>query len=332
MPTGHQVALAKAAERIPTPTALPGGTWYEPKWDGFRAVIGRGERVRISSRTGTDLTDRFPEIAAAAERDLPPGCTIDGELVAWEAGRLDFPALQRRMVSSKSGIAEQARTGAVAYVAFDVLEVAGNDTRHLPLRHRLALLRELAAGWSPPLSLTMGTDDVEQARAWFDELAAAGLEGIVAKGLGQRYEPGQRIWTKVKRRDALDVVVAAVTGTRQAPTDLLVGLPIDGQIRIVGRTAALSGARAAQVGALLAPPEGVPLWPAQVPRRWVERFTGNQDPLRLTPVRPVVVEVLADAAWDGRSFRHALRLVRVRPDLDVEQVRLPAHLGRPGSP
>jgi len=329
---GHQVALAKAAERIPSPTALPGGTWYEPKWDGFRAVVAHGQRVRIASRTGTDLTDRFPEIAAAAERDLPPGCTIDGEIVAWETGRLDFPALQRRMVSSKTAILEQARTGAVAYVAFDVLEIAGNDCRHLPLRHRLALLGELAANFSPPLSRTMGTEDLEQARTWFDELAAAGLEGIIAKGLGQRYEPGQRIWVKVKRRDALDVVVAAVTGRMDSPTDLLVGLPLNGQIRIVGRSTSLSGARAAQVGAMLRPPDGEPLWPAQVPRRWVERFSDSREPLRLTPVHPIVVEVLADAAWDGHSFRHALRLVRVRPDLDIAELSLPPHMTRPRSP
>src|SRR3954451_16579909 len=84
-----RVVLAKAEDAIPGPDRLPGGCVYEPKWDGFRMVVVAGEPVRLWSRQGVDLTERFPDVADAAAC-VPAGTVIDGEVVAWRGDRLDF--------------------------------------------------------------------------------------------------------------------------------------------------------------------------------------------------------------------------------------------------
>jgi ATP-dependent DNA ligase len=90
-----EVELARAVDAIPGPKALPGGTVWEPKLDGYRGVIVRGPATRIWLRNGRDLTDRFPDITRAADQQLPQGAVVDGELVILIDGRLSFDALQR---------------------------------------------------------------------------------------------------------------------------------------------------------------------------------------------------------------------------------------------
>ena len=88
--------LARSSMTLPTETALPGGSVYEPKWDGYRVLLfTSADRIRVRSRRGADLTSRFPEVAQAAAEQLPPGLVLDGKLVVWADGRLDFGALQR---------------------------------------------------------------------------------------------------------------------------------------------------------------------------------------------------------------------------------------------
>lgn len=210
-----QVALARATEQLPYPGALPGGVIYEPKWDGYRmAPVRTQDAARMWSRNGTDLTARFPEIAAALEEQVPPGCVIDAELVAWSGSRLDFSALQKRMVAGKAMIPGLARKSPAALVAFDVLAVAGHDARAMPLRQRRDLLEELVKEWRPPLQTSPATTDADEASHWLAEWHVAGIEGVMAKGAGQRYEPGKRQWLKVKHRDTVDVVLGAVVGSR----------------------------------------------------------------------------------------------------------------------
>jgi ATP-dependent DNA ligase len=189
------LALARSAERLPSASALPGGTFYEPKWDGFRiAAVVTAAGARLWSRQRKDLTEGFPELRDAAAAQIPPGFVLDGEAVRWSDDRLDFDALQRRLTSSARTIGHLVAEEPTTYVVFDLLAVAGHDVRAQPYQVRRHLLEELAKAWEPPLSLSPATDSPDQAAAWMRELAPAGIEGIVAKGAGQPYDGDRRDW------------------------------------------------------------------------------------------------------------------------------------------
>lgn len=312
----QQLALARAADVVPTSAALPGGSLYEPKWDGYRVTVTRtAADVTVWSRRGADITPIVPDLYPALLDSLPAGCVVDGELVVWSGNRLDFEALQRRMNSSRRGLAQLVRSQPASFVAFDMLAVAGRGIRHRPLRDRRALLAELARSWSPPLEISPQTSDRQEALRWLDELHLAGVEGIFAKGAAQPYRGDRRDWVKVKYRRTLDVVCGAVTGTLQQPGQLIAGMPIDGELRVVGRTGQLRPATARQLTPLLRPPAGQHPWPAVLPPSTLEHFSRSKEPVRVTLVDPLVVEVSADTAWSGRAFRHTLRFLRARPDL-----------------
>lgn len=314
------LTLAAANETIPAPTSMRGGTWYEPEWDEYRlAIVRDAEDTALWSRHGKNLTGRFPDVAAAAARHVPPGTVLDGEVVAWVGDRLGFSALQRRMAGSAASVARAAHRWPASYVAFDVLAVDGDDTRSLPYTERRSLLLDLAAGWSPPMNVTPATDDVAVARGWFTELAVTGVEGLVVKAGGAPYR------VKVKHRDSLNVVCAAVLGPVTAPQAVVAGLLAAGRLRIVGRTVPLTRAAAALAHELV-PARGGHPWPVTVTSTTVHGFGRARDPVELTLVEPVVVEVSADVAWSGTAFRHPLRFVRTRPDTD------PADVLAPGAP
>lgn len=310
------VALARAVDAVPAPHALPGGSQYEPKWDGFRLVVVRdGEGASLWSRQRKDLTGAFPDLAAAAVQQLPPGVVVDGEAVVWREGRLDFDALQQRLVTRGTALARLARRVPAVFVAFDLLAVAERDVRRHPLRIRRALLEELADPWSGALQLSPASTDRAQAEEWFAELPATGIEGLVVKGLDQPYEGGQRSWVKVKHRDTVEVVCGAVTGALDRPHELVVGLPIDGSLRVVGRSTTLHAAAARSLAAHLRPPRGLHPWPPELPSTALGRFAGDRERTPVVLVEPFVVEVAADVALSGTSFRHAVRYVRTRPEL-----------------
>lgn len=319
------VVLTRPAETIPAPGALPGGASYEPKWDGFRALLSHAMdgRVRVWSRHGTDMTNRFPDVVAAATVQTPPGTVVDAELVVWSEDRLDFTALARRMATGPRTINALVRRSPVSVAAFDLLAHAGTDLRDQPWSVRRARLEDLAAGWVPPMNLTPVTADRAVALAWFAELVTAGVEGVVVKGAGQRYRGGQRDWVKVKHRATLEVVAAAVLGTRARPTVVVAGLPVGGRLRIVGRTTQLSGVASRTLARVLVDPVGAHPWPPVVPASGAFGFGADRAPVALVRVAPVVVEVAADVAWTGRGFRHPLRFQRVRPDVDPGQVTPP---------
>lgn len=315
-----ELALAKAVPSVP----MRAGTQYEPKWDGFRAVVCVGEGTAvIYSRNGTDLNARFPELLAAASEQVPDGCVLDGEAVVWGGDRLDFDALQRRMGAGAATARRLAAEQPASFVAFDVLAVLGRDVRGMPLSDRRRLLEELAAGFAPPLELSPATTDRAEAMRWWDELAPAGLEGLMAKDLAQPYRGGERgAWSKVKRREDTDAVCAAVIGPRSQPQQLVLGAwDTDGRLRFTGRTAPLTGAQANVAAGFLYPPAAEHPWPEEVPATALDRFARDRGPVHLTLVEPVVVEVSADAARSGVAFRHSVRLARFRPDLDPATVR-----------
>ncbi|WP_284750841.1 ATP-dependent DNA ligase [Arthrobacter sp. efr-133-R2A-120] len=321
------LALAKAVEAIPPADALPGEVVFEPKWDGWRsyALVG-AEEVLLLSRQSKDLSRYLPELVSALTQQAPPGCVIDGEAVVWSKGRLDFEALQRRLVTSKANLAKMVRELPASYVAFDLLAVAGHDIRGLPWSRRRELLEELARTWAPPLNLSPFTTDRELAEEWFRDLPSTGCEGVVCKGASQLYVGGKRQWLKVKSRRSVDVVCAAVIGPRAQPTAAVVGLPIGGRLRIVGRSAPLAAHAGRSLAMHLRAPRGDHPWPEEITETMLDRFSKERGAVRLTLVEPFVVEVSADVAWSGRSFRHPVRLLRARPELDPADVRFPDHL------
>lgn len=314
-----RTVLARPVAQVPRPGSLPGGARYELKYDGFRSVIIRDETPTVWSRNGTDMTMAFPELAAAAAEQLPEGVTVDAEIVAWADGRLDFDVLLRRLNSGRRAAA-LAHERPASLVVFDIMRVAGRDIRHHSFDVRRALLEELAVGFAPPLSLSPMTIDVEEAERWMLDFTEAGVEGLVIKGGAQAYRPGERDWLKVKHRDTLDVVVAAVTGSIEQPRELILGSVANAELRIVGRTAPLRAPVARSVGALLRPPAGRHPWPEVVSSGTIDRFNGRRGDVSLVLVEPIVAEVSADVARTGESFRHAVRFLRLRPDLEVPDI------------
>jgi ATP-dependent DNA ligase len=313
------VELAKPVREIPAARALPGGCRYEPKWDGYRLVVVRqGSSTRLWSKQGRDLTDRFPDVAAAALAQVPAGSVVDGEVVVWNGERLDFGLLQRRLVTAPGRLAPLVAAHPASYVAFDLLAAGGTDLRARPWRRRRAELEALAERWAPPLQLSPVTADVAEARAWFADFRAAGVEGLVAKGAATRYAPGRREWLKVKSWETTEVLAGGVIGTLERPSQLVAGRYRDGELVVVGRTSPLSPAQSAELAAVLTPADDDHPWPERI---GTGRFGGGRLSVALTRVRPdLVVEISADAALQAGVFRHPLRYVRIRPDLRPDDV------------
>lgn len=204
--------------------------------------------------------------------------------------------------------------------------------RPLPFDERRRLLEQLAAAWRPPLNLSPVTDDRDVAIEWFETYTAAGIEGLVIKGGAQPYPADQRLWLKVKHRETIEIVCGAVIGTRSSPQEVIAGLPIDGELRIVGRTTLLSPSSRRALTPWLAPSAGKHPWPTRLPRKVLAWFRSTRsDVVNLTLVEPVVVEVSTDVGWDGQSFRHLLRFVRPRPDAEVGSIRPPGVTGSPAA-
>jgi ATP-dependent DNA ligase len=309
------VQFAKPVRDIPPAHALPGGCRYEPKWDGYRLVVVRsGSSTRVWSKRGRDLTDRFPDIVAAARAQVPAGTVLDGEVVIWNGARLDFGLLQQRMSTATSRIATLAATAPASYVAFDLLAAGGTDLRGLRLTRRRAELEAMAQRWAPPLQLTPATSDPAEARQWFTDFRPAGVEGLVVKGAGTRYAAGRREWLKVKSWETTEVVAGGVIGPIDRPSQLVAGRYRDGELVVVGRTSPLDARQAAELAAVLTPSAPGHPWPERI---GTGRFGGGKLSVALTRVQPtVVVEVRADAALQAGVFRHPLRYVRVRSDLE----------------
>jgi ATP-dependent DNA ligase len=217
-PLPPSAALARSAATLPAATGAAGEWLYEPKWDGFGMTIVRDDNsTALWSRQKKNLTDAFPELADAAAYAVPAGCVLDGEVVIWAQGRLDFDVLQRRLGRRGSAASRLAHQVPASFVAFDLLAVADRDIRGHPLTIRRALLEELASTWTAPLSISPVTSDRAVAEEWSESMAAASIEGIVAKKASDPYLEGQRQWIKVKRRDTIDVIAAAVIARSPNP-------------------------------------------------------------------------------------------------------------------
>jgi ATP-dependent DNA ligase len=180
---------------------------------------------------------------------------------------------------------------------------------------------------APTLALPATTDPEEAAR-WFKDLPHTAIEGLVVKGSAPPYTPGARSWLKLTHRETVEIICGAVIGPITEPREVVAGLVPDGELRIVGRSTPLKTA-AARLARWLQPPRGAHPWPASAKGPSLDRFNRDEEPVALTLVEAVVVEVSTDTAWSGRSFRHPVRALRARPELSPADIVLPELLRPP---
>jgi ATP-dependent DNA ligase len=289
-----------------------GEQWaYEPKYDGFRAIVfADSDGARIQSRGGKPLERYFPEL------HFPPGrYVIDGEIVIdaadGEEGQ-DFGALQQRIHPAQSRIAMLAEQTPARYVAFDLLALGDDRWIERPFEERR---KGLETGLPGPVDTTPLTRVREEAEPWL-----LSGEGVVAKDLRAPYRPGERTgMVKVKRVRTIDAVVVGYRPGKEEGTvgSLILGLYDDaGSLHVVGHSSGLRTAEKRALVAKLAAYEtgkrghGDPSrWKSEKDLEWIE-------------LRPeLVVEVTFDHASGGR-IRHGTRILRWREDKDPRECRL----------
>jgi ATP-dependent DNA ligase len=156
--------LAKRVEELPT-----GDEWmFEPKWDGFRAIIFRdGEEIFIQSRDEKPLNRYFPELLDPLRSALRPRCVLDGEIVIVKEHGLDFDELQLRLHPAASRVRLLSHQSPASIVFFDVLAEGDRDLREEPFRTRRRLLEKLLSSAASPIHLTPATSDRALAADWF---------------------------------------------------------------------------------------------------------------------------------------------------------------------
>jgi ATP-dependent DNA ligase len=325
--------LAKLSEELP----VGEGFLYEPKWDGFRALVFRGTSdLFIQSRDLRPLDRYFPELHDELLRKLPFGCVIDGEIVIATRKGLDFDALQLRLHPAASRVAKLAKQSPAAFVAFDILAGNGRDVREAPQAERRALLEQVLANVEPPLHLTPMTRDRALASEWLQRFEGAGLDGVIAKPEAQTYQAGKRVMIKVKHARTAECVVAGFRwhkSGKDAVGSLLLGLYDDrGMLQHVGVTSAFSMAARRQLVTELEPLRKDAM--ANHPwRDWADaagissRMPGGQSrwsagkDLSWEPLR---IERVCEVKYDhlqGDRFRHAAFFLRWRPDKQPRDCR-----------
>lgn len=324
--------LAKVAETIPE----AGGYLFEPKWDGFRAIVFRGaSELYIQSRDLKPLDRYFPEVHDALLEQLPKGCVIDGEIVIATPDGLDFGLLQMRLHPAASRVAKLAAQTPASFVAFDVLAAKGKSTMDTPQAERRALLEKMLSDARPPLHVTPMTDDRQLAVKWLDQFEGAGLDGVMAKPAGATYQPGKRAMIKIKHIRTADCVVAGFRwhkSGKDAVGSLLLGLyDAHRQLQHVGVTSSFSMAMRKQLVQELAPLRKNALdkhpwhgWAEAVvsgrmpggQSRWSQGKDLSWEPLRIERVCEVKYDHM-----EGDRFRHGTTFLRWRPDRDPADCR-----------
>ena len=323
--------LAKAVADLPE-----GDGWlYEPKWDGFRALVFRdGEELVIQSRDRKPLDRYFPELAEPLLANLPTRCVLDGEIVIARDGALDFDALLLRIHPAESRVRMLAEQTPASFVAWDILALGHESLIETPQGGRRVRLETALAHAEPPVHLTPLTRDRATAADWFARFEGAGLDGVVAKDEASVYEPGKRRMLKIKHQRTADCVVAGFRWHKKGHGthvgSLILGLFDEaGVLHHVGVTSSFTWDRREGLVEELAPLredalEGHP-W-----REWAAwsdeaEATGQRMPgassrwnrskdLSWEPLR---VERVAEVAYDhlqGDRFRHATTFRRWRPD------------------
>jgi ATP-dependent DNA ligase len=319
--------LSKVADEIPR----TGDFIFEPKWDGFRAIVFRGrDEVFIQSRDLKPLDRYFPELHQGLLAALPDDCVVDGEIVIATPHGLDFDLLQLRLHPAASRVARLADETPAGFVAFDLLAAGGKDLRATAFASRREQLEKLLKRARPPVHLTPMTRDRDVAVEWLERFEGAGLDGVMAKPAGGNYEPGKRVMFKIKHSRTADCVVAGFrwhkTGPGTLVGSLLLGLyDKKGKLQHVGVTSAFTVQKRKELAALLEPLRRNAMkdhpW-----REWadaageMQRMPGGQSrwsagkDLSWEPVR---IDLVCEVKYDhmqGDRFRHAAVFQRWRSD------------------
>ena len=296
--------LARTARALPT-----GAGWvYEPKWDGFRAIVFvDGGDVHLQSRNGRSLSRYFPELAFPHGRYV-----LDGEIVLFDAqGRQDFDALGQRIHPAKSRIDMLAQQTPTRFVAFDLLSEGDDVLLELPQGERRERLARIVEA---PLDITPATQEPAEAQHWLRD-----AEGVIAKRQDARYCPGERVgMVKIKRVRTIDAVVVGWRPGKEENTigSLILGLYDEsGELRVVGHSSGFKAAEKRELPARLAPYETGQRGRGD-PSRW-----SNERELEWIELRPeLVVEVTFDHVSNDR-IRHGTKLSRWREDKDPRECR-----------
>jgi len=313
--------LAKAQATVPAER----GVWsYEPKWDGFRALVFRdGDDVVIQSRNGKELGRYFPELLESVRAELMPRCVLDGEVVVpREIGgrvRLDWDSLSQRIHPAESRVRMLAEQTPAHFIGFDALALGTKSLMSEPFRVRRAALSESIDGDLPARDrrchVTGTTDDPAVSAHWLTTFEGAGLDGVIAKRLEGAYLPGKRDMVKTKHaRDADCVAIGyRIHKSGEGVGSILLGLyRDDGELQMVGGAASFTVADRAKLLAELEPLRKeedlvydgeASRWNSAADKRWI-------------PIRPERVAEVAYDQMEGQRFRHTVRFVRWRPDRD----------------
>ena len=323
--------LAKRVDELPAE-----GDWiFEPKWDGFRALVFRdGDEIFIQSRDGKPLNRYFPELLEPLHAALPARCVLDGEMVIVKDDGLDFDALQLRLHPAASRVKLLSGQIPASFVFFDLLCLGDRDLCGEPFQKRRRELESLLASASAPIHLTPATSDRSIAADWFRRFEGAGLDGVMAKAPAGAYESNRRVMLKVKHERDCDCVVAGFRwhkkGERTMVGSLLLGLFDDaGALQHVGVCASFSTAKRKDLVEFLQPYRKDAL--ANHPwKAWAEHATENDEGVKRMPGgqsrwsqgkdlswEPLRPELIVEVAYDhmqGDRFRHTAQFRRWRSD------------------
>jgi len=323
----------------PTPAIPEGEGWiYEPKWDGFRALVFRdGDEVYVQSRDLKPLNRYFPELEAPIRAVGAPDArfVLDGEVViARPDGGLDFDALLLRIHPAASRVKMLSEQSPASFVAFDCLGDDEGDHMATPFAERRERLGRLLSSSPPDVRLTPSTTDPSVARHWFEVFEGAGLDGVIAKRADEPYRPGKRTMAKIKHARTADCVVAGFRWHKNGPGTLIGSLLLGlwneaGHLQHVGVTSSFTMAKRAELVAFLDPYRrgGMEDHPW---REWAlaeaaaaeegkrlpgatSRWNRGKD-LSWEPVRPELVCEVGFDHLQGDRFRHAATFRRWRPD------------------
>ena len=323
--------LAKRVEELPTGDEYI----FEPKWDGFRALVFRDrDDILIQSRDEKPLNRYFPELLDPLRSALPDRCVLDGEIVIVRENELDFDALQLRLHPAASRVKLLSQQTPSSFVFFDLLSVGDRDYRGESFQTRRRELEALLSSAAPPIHLTPATADRTIAEDWFRRFEGAGLDGVIAKPVSGTYEPNKRVMLKVKHERDCDCVVAGFRwhkkGDRTLVGSLLLGLYDDsGALQHVGVCASFSTKKREELAEFLKPYRQNALmnhpwkhW-AEAPGHTgdaVKRMPGGQSrwsqgkDLSWEPLRPELVLEVAYDHMQGDRFRHTAQFRRWRKD------------------
>lgn len=309
--------LAQADEELPR-----GEGWvYEPKWDGFRAIVFRdGDSVHLCSRNGQPLERYFPELLEALKQALPERCVVDGEIILPGPRGLDFDALQARIHPAPSRVRRLAAETPSGFTAFDLIALGDDDWRERPFAERRA---QLVATFRPAGQhfVTPQTSSADEAMRWFHDFEGAGCDGLIAKRLELPYAPGKRVMVKVKHHRTADVVIGGFREgkTPQTVGALLLGLyDAQGLFHHIGHTSSFKAKEKRDLFARLSPMAIESSFDGQRPDASSRWKRGDEAP-PWTAIRP---ELVCEVRYDylqGARFRHASTFLRWRTDKDPQE-------------